>query len=94
VDFEWDEAKRRTNLLKHGVDFAEVELLDWLSILQIQDTRRPYGEVRWQALGRVGQRLYMLIYTKRGERVRVISMRTASKREHAVYEATTTNSAN
>jgi uncharacterized protein len=89
VEFEWDEAKRRANFAKHGVDFALVELFDWDNATFWEDARRDYGENRWRAVGVIGGKLYALIYTKRRERIRVISLRIASRREHATYEEAT-----
>ena len=85
MEFEWDEAKRIANLRKHGVDFARVEAFDWSTPVEVQDVRRHYGEARWQALGVIDDRLYMLIYTKRDGRTRVISLRKASRQEKAYY---------
>jgi uncharacterized protein len=85
VEFEWDEAKRFSNLRKHGVDFRAVERFDWNSVMEGEDARRWYGETRWRSLGLIDDRLYMLIYTRRSECVRVISLRKASTKEKARY---------
>ena len=77
----WDETKRRANLLKHGVDFAEVERLDWHSAKVDPDTRRDYGEVRFRVLALIGSRLHVLIYAPRGDVLRVISLCRANSRE-------------
>jgi uncharacterized protein len=86
VEFEWDEAKRIGNLRKHGVDFAAVRGLDWAEVRESEDRRKNYGEPRWVAYGRIGDRLHVLIYTPRGERVRVISLRRANDKETDEYE--------
>jgi hypothetical protein len=86
VDFEWDEAKRRSNLRKHGVDFARVAAFEWATAVRFADNRRPYGEERWLALGRIGERLHTLVYTNRAGRTRVISLRRSKSQEVAVYE--------
>ena len=54
MEFEWDEAKRFSNLRKHGVDFIRVLDFDWETAVRFEDNRRPYGEERWLALGRIG----------------------------------------
>jgi uncharacterized DUF497 family protein len=41
--YEWDEAKRKTNLSKHGVDFAVVESFVWEEAMVIPDNRKSYG---------------------------------------------------
>ena len=87
MEFEWDEAKRRTNLTKHGVDFAAVEAFAWASVQEIEDRRKYYGEHRWVAASMIGDRLHVLIYTRRNGRIRVISLRKASDKEMAEYES-------
>lgn len=87
MEYERDEAKRRSNLAKHGVDFSSVREFEWDSVQETEDTRNDYGERRWVALGRMRGRLHVLIYTRRRERVRVISLRIASKKEVSSYEA-------
>lgn len=85
---EWDEAKRKANLEKHGLDFADAYLVyenpDKLTF------RLPYSrEERFQDLAIVQTALGMLslVYTLRGEVIRVISFRPASRKERAIYEA-------
>lgn len=51
MEFEWDEAKRRSNLEKHGVDFIDAALVLANAPLILEDTRRDYGEQRCLALG-------------------------------------------
>ena len=53
MTFEWDEAKNRSNLRKHGFNFAEADEL-FRSVLVVEpDTREDYGEKRWIGLGMV-----------------------------------------
>ncbi len=85
MDFEWDEAKRIPNLRKHCVNFAPAEAFDWETAQELEDRRHNYGERRWIAHGRIGHKLHVLIYTRRGGRIRVISLREASRREKAIY---------
>lgn len=80
-----DEAKRQANLLKHGVDFAEVERLDWATADHAVDTRRDYGEVRIATMGVIDGRLHFLAWTPRDGQVRVITLRKANAREQAAY---------
>jgi uncharacterized protein len=79
--YDWDEAKRQANLAKHGVDFAEIVEVDWTISDKQVDNRRDYGEVRIGATGRIGQRLYFLIYPERGAVMRIISLRKANTKE-------------
>jgi uncharacterized DUF497 family protein len=86
VQFEWDEAKRASNLAKHGVDFARVADFDWETAVIRPDLRRRYGELRLKAAGRIDDRVHILIFTRRGQRTRVISLRKANDKEIAAYE--------
>jgi hypothetical protein len=88
VEYEWDEAKRRGNLAKHGIDFADAHQFDWDSAMRFPDVRKPYGEERWLALGKIGARLHAVIYTTRDGRTRVISLRKANNKEVVRYEET------
>jgi uncharacterized DUF497 family protein len=86
VIYEWDEAKRRANLRKHGVDFALIWRFDWQAALVEKDDRRDYGEDRFRAIGPAGAGLYVVAYTHRGRAMRVISMRRANARDERKYE--------
>jgi uncharacterized DUF497 family protein len=86
MDYEWDERKRSINFALHGVDFAEVESFDWESARVLEDDRKQYGEIRYIAIGYIQMRLYVLVFTIRENRVRVISLRKATRREVIRYE--------
>ncbi len=79
--FVWDERKRAANLRKHGVDFTIVEQFDFAAAATIVDDRRDYGEVRYRAFGAVAGRLYVIVLTRRGDQIRIISVRKANARE-------------
>jgi uncharacterized protein len=79
--WDWDEAKRQTNLRKHGIDFAALAQFDWTTAQIEPDNRRDYGEDRFIAVGSIKDRLHKLIFTRRNGRVRVISFRKANRRE-------------
>jgi hypothetical protein len=87
--FEWDEAKRTTNLAKHGIDFEMVRSFDWETAVRSLDNRRDYGESRRWAFGLIGERLHLLVYTERADRIRIISLRKANGKEQIAYEAET-----
>lgn len=84
--FEWDEDKRAANLDRHGIDFAEVHRFDWDNAHFTPDRRRDYGEVRVIAVGRIGPRMHVLVFSPRAERIRIISLRKANDREIKRYE--------
>lgn len=82
----WDEAKRRENLRKHGVDFAIVEEFDWANSVVFEDVRERYLERRWVGFAPIGERLYALVFTEPEENLtRVISLREATRRERKLY---------
>ena len=86
--YEWNEGKRAANLAKHDVDFGKAEDFDWSSAIEARDHRFDYGEERWIALGMIGSRLHVLVYTIRGGSIRLISLRRANAREREHYEKT------
>ncbi|OZI75338.1 BrnT family toxin [Bordetella genomosp. 6] len=59
---------------------------DWNSALVIENARQDCSETRYQALGTIDGRVYMLVFTVRGEAIRVINLRKANSREIARYE--------
>jgi uncharacterized DUF497 family protein len=83
--YEWDEAKRKANFSKHGVDFAAVEFFVWEEALVIEDRRIDYGEPRFLAFGPIGERLHCVTFSVRGENVQMISLRKANSREVKRY---------
>ena len=83
--FEWDERKAAQNLAKHGVAFDAVERFDFEAVWEMADDRFDYGERRILAVAPLDGRLHALIYTRRGNAIRVISLRAASRRESRKY---------
>jgi uncharacterized DUF497 family protein len=84
--FEWDEAKRKANRSKHGIDFDAVWEMDWASAFRRRDDRANYGEGRFVAFALLGSRLYCVAYTIREPNIRIISIRKANAREVRMYE--------
>ena len=84
--YEWDEAKRQANLRKHGVDIAEVEGFLWEYSISSEDRLSGYGEQRMVSIGPIGLRLFVLVWTSRGDLVRVISLRPATGPERKQHE--------
>ena len=86
MQFEWDEAKRRRNFSKHGVDFPDIlPAFDGRPVLEQTDTRRDYGESRWVRLAEIEGVVLHIAYTRRGKTIRLISARRASRRERETY---------
>ena len=93
VEVEFDPAKDAINRAKHGVSLALAADMDLTTAVIVPDRRYPYGEDRFQAIGPVAGRLYLLAFTMRGGTVRAISMRTASRRERKRYAQSNKTSA-
>ncbi len=85
--FEWDEQKRVTNLDQHGIDFADATRVFDGPTLDRKDDRRDYNETRVVALGEIEGIVLSVIYTTRGQAVRLISARRASRDEREAYNA-------
>jgi len=86
MEIEYDSRKTAANLKKHGVSFEEAEaaLFDPLA-LSIEDPDAE-GESRWLLIGMVGRmQILTVIYTLRGDRIRIISARRSTKRELQEY---------
>jgi uncharacterized protein len=88
LEFEWDEDKARKNLKKHGVSFKEASTVfaDPLA-LTIPDPVHSEDEDRYITLGEsYRRRLLVVVSTERGDRIRIISARVATRRERKDYE--------
>jgi len=86
AEYEWDPAKAISNSQKHGIDFADaVGVLEDDRAITIEDTSTT--EERFRTLGSdfLG-RLLVVVYTYRGDRIRLISAREATAHQRDVYE--------
>jgi hypothetical protein len=92
MEYEWDEYKRQINLQKHGLDFA-IAYKVYESSEKLTLSSDYAGERREIDLAPVGNELLVLtmVYTYRGEKVRVISLRKASSKERKLYYETRNN---
>lgn len=77
----YDPAKSERNHANRGLAFDLAGEFDWSSAVIVEDRRRDHEERRYQALGSIGERLHMLVFTPRGGTVHVISLRKANQRE-------------
>jgi uncharacterized DUF497 family protein len=87
MPFEWDEAKRESNLAKHRVDFVQVVRSFDGAVFETVDARRDYRETRIRCIGEIEGRVYVVVYTWRGDNRRIISARKANARETRTYRA-------
>ena len=90
MQWDWDPAKDRENLRKHGISFADaLQAFEDTKNLTVED---PYRyEQRWRTIGTVGPAIIMVVHTWEqtgggGFRGRIISARKANSHERAQYE--------
>ena len=83
--FEFDPAKNELNRQKHGIGLDAFGGFDEEIIVLIDD-RHDYGEVRFSAFGIIDGLAYNIVFSPRGERLRLISFRRAHREELAPYE--------
>ena len=86
--FEWDAAKAAASLLKHGLGFDEATTVfgDALSVSG-RDLEHSVGETRFVTLGLSNQgRVLVVCHTDRGSVIRIITARTATRKERRIYE--------
>ena len=91
LSFQWDENKAKSNLAKHGVGFAEATTVfgDPQS-LTIPDPEHSQTEDRFVIMGSSHrQKLLVVVHTERGDSIRIISARRASRKERKSYEENT-----
>jgi uncharacterized DUF497 family protein len=86
LTFEWDDAKAAENRRKHRVTFAQAAqafrdpfAIEWI------DTREVYGEERSVLLGMSADVLLTVVFAERGDRIRIISARRATRHEQVHY---------
>ena len=85
MEFEWDEAKRNSNLRNHDIDFVGIEKVFEGETVTILDDRFDYGEERFVTFGLLDGRVVAIAHTETGEVIRVISARKATKNEESSY---------
>lgn len=86
MEIEFDAKKNQHNIELRGIDFSLAAEFGYDNALEVEQVVN--GETRYFALGHIGSRLHALVYTLRGDAVRVISLRKANNREVRHYEQT------
>ena len=82
----FDPAKRQAALAQRGLDFVDAAIVFAGMTITVEDTRRDYGETRYQTVGFLAGRMVMIVWTPRGEARHVISMRKCNDREKTIYQ--------
>jgi len=87
MNFAWDETKNRSNVRKHGFDFAEAEEMFRGFLLVRPDAREDYGEERWIGIGMIRGRIAFVAFAELPhDTIRIISLRKADHEERKAYE--------
>ncbi|MDP3254426.1 MAG: BrnT family toxin [Bosea sp. (in: a-proteobacteria)] len=87
MEFEWDEAKRQQIISSRGVDILKAARIFEGYVLTSVDARQDYGELRYRAIGMVGEDCFILIYTRRDEGIRLITAWKGGRHERQRYQA-------
>jgi len=87
MELEWDEAKRRANLVKHDVDIVYAALIFEGWVYQAEDRRYDYGEVRFRSVGMLDGQCYVVVHTERNGCIRLISAWKGGRRDREKYQA-------
>ena len=85
MNFEWDENKRRINLQRHGIDFADAESFFANEVFRTIDDRFDYGEIRYLTFGLLRGDVTAIVHTETDDLIRIISFRKATRYEQAEY---------
>lgn len=86
MEFEWDDGKARLNEAKHGINFTDaMGVFSDPELVILNVSREPDGEERAKAIGRIEERLFIVVFTRRGSATRIISARRANRTEERVY---------
>ncbi|MHB1542783.1 MAG: BrnT family toxin [Steroidobacteraceae bacterium] len=85
MDFEYDRQKSEANKAKHGIDFEEAQAL-WQDAALIEVPARELDEPRWLAIAKWAGQHGSAVFTRRSERIRLISVRRARDEEVKIYE--------
>lgn len=88
MHIDFDPSKNDTNIQERGLSFERASDFDFDTAIVKQDTRKPYAEVRYVAVGLLDARLHVLCFTPIHGGIRVISFRKANSREVKDYEQT------
>jgi uncharacterized protein len=85
MNFTWDEAKRKANIAKHGLDFADAEKVFAGPMVLFEDDRTDYGEQRMIGIGLLEYLVVLIVHVETDDTIRIISMRKAESDETNLY---------
>jgi len=85
MEFEFDSAKSKSNMQKHGIDFVQAQEL-WVDEDRLEIRAKfVLDEPRWALIGRLSTTCWTAIFTTRANRIRIISVRRSRKEEEELY---------
>ncbi len=84
MEFEWDVNKEASNIKKHGISFITAANVLLTKHYEARSDR--HDEMRYLAIGEIEGRVLAVVYTKRGNKYRIISARRAHKNEETAYK--------
>jgi uncharacterized DUF497 family protein len=85
MEIEFDPDKRAQALAERGLDFARANEIFAGRHFTAEDPREDYSESRFITVGKLNERMVVMVWTPRGEARRIISMRKANEREQSQY---------
>ncbi len=86
MNFDWDPQKNEENIGNHHLDLADAHEIFDGPMLEKLDSREEYGEDRYVSIGFLRNIVVVVVYSERGETVRLISLRKALKYERTEFE--------
>ena len=86
MKFEYDAAKSAENKRKHGIDFEDAQAL-WEDSALVEIPARTSEEQRWLLVGKIGEKHWSAVITRRDENIRLISVRRSRNEEVRIYES-------
>jgi uncharacterized DUF497 family protein len=87
MQFEWSDSKHAKTLRERGIGFDDGVRIFAGRVVIWEDSRRDYGEERFRAVGETEGVVLHVVYTLRGEVVRIISVRRANRKETAAWRS-------
>jgi uncharacterized protein len=85
MKIEFDPNKRNKTLVERGLDFGDADKVFAGHQFTAPDNRQDYNEPRFITVGKLNNRMVVIVWTPRGENRRIISMRKANEREQKFY---------
>lgn len=87
MQFEWDPAKSAATEQRRGISFARAAVIFAGPVVEWPDERKDHRERRIRAVGESADELLHVVYTRRGEVIRIISARRANHKERAQWHS-------